>query len=98
MAHSIEELTPHLDHILSDVVTAKQRQSFREHDGRARVFDLSNESYRFNERMNALCSEKAREIVFQKRSMNRARMKPVSFFNPNIATILRWVRLGWIFS
>jgi predicted nucleic acid-binding Zn ribbon protein len=47
--------------------------------------------------MNALCSEKAREIVFQKRSMNRARMKPVSFFNPNIATILRWVRLGWIF-
>jgi hypothetical protein len=50
LARLIEELTPHLDHILSDVITADQRQSFREHAGRARVFDLSNECYRFNQR------------------------------------------------
>ena len=73
VARSIEELTPHLDHILSNEITAKQRQSFREHAGRARVFDLSKESYRFNERMNALCSEKARGIVFEKRRMKSMR-------------------------
>jgi hypothetical protein len=43
LARLIKELTPHLDHILSSVIAAKQRQLFREHAGHTRVFDLSNE-------------------------------------------------------
>lgn len=66
VARLIEELTPHLNHILSDAVTADQRQLFRERAGRARVFDLSNEIFRFGQSMNALCSETSRELVAQK--------------------------------
>ena len=73
MARLIEELTPHLNHILSDAVTADQRRLFRDRAGKARVFDLSNEIFRFSQRMNALCSEKSRELVFQKHSIESTR-------------------------
>ena len=36
-ARLIEELTPHLDHILSDELTADQRHVFRDHAGKARI-------------------------------------------------------------
>jgi len=65
----IAKLGPYLDYLLSDALTPAQRRSFREHAGRARVFDLSNEIYRFGERMNALCSETARKTMIDKHSI-----------------------------
>jgi hypothetical protein len=73
LAGVIEELTPHLDHILSDAVTANQRRIFRDQAGKARTFDLSNNIHRFNQRMNALCSETARRIAIEKHSLNSRR-------------------------
>jgi len=56
-------LEPRLEHMLSDGFTPEQRQAFREKAGRHRVFDMANRFYRLNKQLNALCSEKAREIT-----------------------------------
>jgi hypothetical protein len=66
LARLIEELTPHLDHILSDEITCDQRRSFRKHAGEMLVLDLSNDCHWLTTRMNALCSETARAIGFKK--------------------------------
>lgn len=73
MAGVIEELTPHLDRLLSDAVTADQRRLFRDRAGTARVFDFSNAIYSLNLRMNALCSEKSRESALKKHGTNFTR-------------------------
>ncbi len=56
-------LTPQLNHLLSDATTPEQRQEFRALAGRSRVFELSNDIFRLNQLMNALCSETARNIL-----------------------------------
>jgi hypothetical protein len=73
LARLVKELTPHLDHILSDAVMAHQRHVLRDHAGKARIFDLSNDIYQFNQRMNALCSEAARKFATGKHGINSKR-------------------------
>ncbi len=58
-------LEPRLGRMLSNAVTPEQRQAFREKAGRHRVFDMANRFFRLNKQLNALCSEKAREITAQ---------------------------------
>jgi hypothetical protein len=60
-------LAPRLDYLLSDSLTPEQRYAFRDLAGPQRIFYLANRIYRLNQSMNALCSEKAREIVAKKR-------------------------------
>ncbi len=55
-------MTPRLEHMLTDGFTSAQRQFFRDRAGRQLVFDLANRFYVLNKLLNALCSEKAREI------------------------------------
>lgn len=56
-------LEPRLEYMLSEGFTPEQRQLFRERAGRVRVFDLANRFFGLNKQLNALCSEKAREIT-----------------------------------
>lgn len=56
-------LTPRLEHMLSNGFTSAQRQAFRDRAGQGLVFKLSNRFYALNKLLNALCSEKAREIT-----------------------------------
>ena len=76
VASLIEELTPYLDHILSDSVTADQRRLFRDHVGPARVFDLSNHVCWFGRRINALCSEHSRHEAIQRHGVDSTRWCP----------------------
>lgn len=57
-------LIPRLERMVVDRSgnASEQRRLFREHAGRQLVFDLSNRFYKATKMLNALCSEKAREV------------------------------------
>ncbi|MFA6494877.1 MAG: hypothetical protein WC246_00725 [Candidatus Paceibacterota bacterium] len=55
-------LLPRLEKMVIDENASEQRRLFREHAGRQLVFDLSNRFYKATKMLNALCSEKAREV------------------------------------
>ena len=59
----ITSLAPKLKRMLSDRFGRKNRETFRNIACRRLVFDLFNRSTMLNKQLNAMCSEKARQII-----------------------------------
>jgi hypothetical protein len=55
-------LIPRLEKMLDDEFTPEERRKFREEMTPKFIFDLSNRFHKSNSLLNALCSEKAREL------------------------------------
>lgn len=63
-------LMPKFEALLGEETKPEERQKFRELATRQLVFDLANRFFNFTKMLNALCSEKAREISEKNRRKN----------------------------